>query len=292
MAWLELSVALPASATAAVESRLEDIGALSITLSDAADQPLLEPGVGETPLWANVVLTALFDEGTPREPVVRALSDMADVDTDALEWRDVADQAWERVWLDRFAPQSFGARLWVVPGEHDTPDDAAVVRLDPGLAFGTGDHPTTAMCLEWLGNRDNLTDQRVLDFGCGSGILAIAACKLGALDVTALDNDPQALIATRDNAARNNVAHSIDVIPAPLAEVPPFDLVLANILAGPLVALATTLTRALKPGGALVLSGLLAEQADEVAAAYAPAVTFAPPTTRDDWIRLDGVRAA
>ncbi|MEO1575432.1 MAG: 50S ribosomal protein L11 methyltransferase [Pseudomonadota bacterium] len=292
MAWLELTVALPAAATTAVESRLEDIGALSITLSDAADQPLLEPGVGETPLWANVVLTALFEEDIQREPVVRALRDLDGVDTRDITWRDVQDQAWERVWLDRFAPQSFGKRLWVVPGEHTAPDGAVVVRLDPGLAFGTGDHPTTAMCLEWLGNRDDLSGQRVLDFGCGSGILAIAACKLGARDVTALDNDPQALIATRDNAQRNGVADHINVVPAPLADSAPFDIVLANILAGPLVALAETLIRALAPGGHLVLSGLLADQVDEVSAAYAHTVSWASPAITGDWVRLDGARAA
>ena len=292
MAWVELNVALPARDTGAVEQCLEDLGALSITLTDAADEPILEPGVGETPLWSNVVLTALFDADAPRAAILAALDALDDVTVAAPGWREVADQAWERVWLARFKPQSFGPRLWVVPGDHTAPDDAVAVRLDPGLAFGTGDHPTTALCLEWLGQRNDLTGQSVLDFGCGSGILAIAAARLGASGVTALDNDPQALIATRDNAARNGVEAQIDILEAPLPGNRQFDIILANVLASPLVALSDTISGALKPAGQLVLSGLLEAHIGEVQAAYAPQVSFDAPVIRGDWVRLDGRKAA
>ncbi|MEM6641020.1 MAG: 50S ribosomal protein L11 methyltransferase [Pseudomonadota bacterium] len=292
MAWLELTLALRADATADVEQCLENAGALSITLTDAADQPLLEPGVGETPLWDKVTLSALFAHDVQQAGVTDALVALDATNQDTFHWREVKDQAWERVWLDRFSPQQFGDRLWVVPGEHTAPDDAVVVRLDPGLAFGTGDHETTAMCLEWLGGVDSLAGQHVLDFGCGSGILAIAAAQLGASRVVALDNDPQALIATRDNAARNGVVDRIEVVPAPLDANNQFDIVLANVLAGPLIALADRLVGALRNDGQLVLSGLLTSQTEEVGAAYTPHVVWEPPVSRGDWARLDGRRVA
>lgn len=292
MAWLELTLALPAAATGPVEHCLEEHGALAITLTDAADQPLLEPGVGETPLWAEVVLTALFDADQPRGPVAAALRALPEIDAAAdIQWREVQDQAWERAWLERFAPQAFGQQLWVVPGDAAPPDpDSAVVRLDPGLAFGTGDHPTTALCLTWLGNQPSLAEKRVLDFGCGSGILAIAALKLGAAHVTAIDNDPQALLATRDNAERNGVTDRLTVSPPPLGETAGFDIVLANILARPLIDLSDNIAAAVAPGGTLVLSGLLSDQIEAVSDAYAGRIKFGPATRSDDWIRLDGQR--
>jgi ribosomal protein L11 methyltransferase len=287
MAWLELTIGLKAQDPQPVETCLEEHGALAITLTDAGDQPLLEPGVGETPLWHDVKLTALFDADVDRPSVERALT----VPATALTWQTLDDRQWEREWLTRFRPQQFGQRLWVIPG--DTPpvdSDAVNVRLDPGLAFGTGDHETTAMCLRWLGNQPAAHGQRVLDFGCGSGILAIAAVKLGATCAVAVDIDPQALLATRDNAARNGVANKLTTDHPDALTDETFDVVLANILAAPLIELAPAIAGRVAPGGALVLSGILENQSAQVMAAYAPWIAFADPEQDGDWICLHGRR--
>ncbi|MFK8017919.1 MAG: 50S ribosomal protein L11 methyltransferase [Gammaproteobacteria bacterium] len=290
MAWLELTIGLQAQDPEPVETCLEGLGALAVTLTDAGDQPLLEPGVGETPLWQDVTLTALFETDADQTGIDTALRHVTSAE---LSWHALEDRQWEREWLTRFKPQQFGARLWIIPGDGPAIDNTAVnIRLDPGLAFGTGDHQTTAMCLRWLGDCDRLSGQQVLDFGCGSGILAIAALCLGADHALGVDIDPQALTATRDNAERNDVLDRLEIgMPDALTDQS-FDLVIANILAAPLMELAPKISAHVAPGGTLLLSGILREQADAVMAAYTPIIAFGPVQTDGDWVRLDGKRVA
>lgn len=273
------------------EDTLFALGAVSVTLEDAADDPVLEPAPGATPLWPTVVLKALFEQGTDPEVIA------ADIERElpgapAPRFENVADQAWERVWLQDFRPMRFGRRLWVCPGGQSAgATDAIRIELDPGLAFGTGTHPTTALCLEWL-DAQALAGRQVVDYGCGSGILAIAAAKLGAARVRAVDIDPQALIATRENALRNAVADRLDITTDPRLEANSADVLVANILAGPLVELASGFAAALRPQGLLALSGLLAGQADSVTAAYRPCFDIGPKIMRDGWVLLGGRRRA
>lgn len=303
MPFLELTLPCTATTQGAIEAALEDVGALSIALADAqADAPdeqaIFEPGVGEQPLWGEIVLTALFPHDADADAVLQALrASDAPGDWDAAIWRDVPDQDWERAWMDDYHPLQFGRRTWIVPWNRDVPaeagSDAAVLRLDPGLAFGSGTHPTTSLCLAWL---DTLADggvlggATVLDYGCGSGILALAALQLGAARAVGIDNDPQALIATADNAARNGLADRIDVhgvADAPRAQYP---VVVANILASALIELVAPITEAIAPGGRLALSGILDGQQDEVIAAYAPHVDALTVAHEGDWVRIDGIR--
>lgn len=295
-AWLELRLEIGRDAVDSAEELLYASGALSITELDAQDQPLLEPGPGETPLWDRVVVVGLFpgdlDPDELRARFASAWETALGERAPAFRLDGLADQPWERAWLEHFKPMRFGERLWVVPSWTEPPVANAVnLHLDPGLAFGTGTHPTTALCLRWLDGQD-LAGRRVLDFGCGSGILAIAAALLGAAQVTGVDNDPQAITATRENAARNGVAVSA-LLPAQFDATPgAFDAVVANILAGPLVQMADRIAGCVAPGGVLALSGILREQADEVAAAYAGLIDWAAPVVDGDWVRLSGRRRA
>ena len=286
--WYQLLAEAPAEAVPALEALLEAAGALSVTVQDAGDQPLLEPLPGTTPLWHQVRLAALFPAGAPLADLMQRLEAAG---ARAVHTEPLGERDWVRAWLDDFRPMSFGRRLWVVPSGHEPPDPAAVnLHLDPGLAFGTGTHPTTAMCLRWL-DAHLPAGAAVLDYGCGSGILAVAAARLGAARVTAVDIDPQALTATRANAAANGVADHVRVL-APEALVPePVEVVLANILAGPLAELAPELAAHLAPGGHLVLSGILAEQAPAVAAAYAPWLALQEWAREKEWVCLAGRRA-
>lgn len=269
-------------------------GALSVSFIDAADDPVLEPGPGETPLWGNTVVLGLFD---PAVDVARVDSILRDLVPDGTALRIntelVEDQDWVRAWLIHWEPLRFGRRLWVTPEEkrHQIPadPDAVIMTLDPGLAFGTGTHPTTALCLEWLDGQD-LAGRTIIDYGCGSGILAIAALLLGAERVVCVDIDPQALTATRQNAETNGVADRIDTYLPDDFKAAPADFVLANILAGPLKTLAPTLATSLKPGGRLVLAGLLDRQADDLHAAYASYLAFEPDLSKDGWTRIAGQR--
>ena len=289
MPWLQISVPVDRALAERTAEEIEALGAAAVTLEDAGEDPVLEPAPGETPLWPTVVVTALFEDSEPDRL-------MSIADTDAWGSRHgfhlsrLADRAWEREWLKDFQPMRFGRRLWVCPGDQLPPDDpeAVILYLDPGLAFGTGTHPTTALCLEWLDAHEP-TGKRVIDFGCGSGILAIAAARLGAGDVAAFDIDPQALEATRENSARNGVADRIRVLAAD-APLPPADLLIANILAGPLIDLAPAFSRALSPGTGLVLSGILAAQTDSVVAAYAGSFEFPEIAGKDGWTCLAGRR--
>jgi ribosomal protein L11 methyltransferase len=295
MAWLELSLIVTAAQQAEVEAALEDLGALAVTLLDAEDHPIFEPAPGETPLWPEIALSALFEPDRDRAGLVHVLTDLVpELSPEHVAFRIVEDQDWTRAWMDQFQPMRFGRRLWIYPWNIEPPADdadAIVVRLDPGLAFGTGTHPTTALCLEWLDALD-LSGLTVIDYGCGSGVLAIAALKLGAAHVIGVDNDPQALAASRDNAERNGVADRLALqIPAEFAETPA-DALVANILAGPLAELAPRFAACVKASGALALSGILRGQEIELVERYATWFEALAIDAREDWIRIGGRRRA
>jgi ribosomal protein L11 methyltransferase len=294
MVWIEISISVARAATALAELTLEQLGALSITLEDDEDNPVLEPGPGTTPLWPTVHVRGLFEEGTDRDRVLAALlSVSATRRPEQVRWREVGDQDWERAWMDRFVPMKFGKRFWIVPSGMQIPFDPEniEIRLDPGLAFGTGTHPTTALCLEWLDGQD-VNSRIVVDYGCGSGILGIAAALKGARRVICVDNDPQALEATADNAARNAVSGVIECHAPQTYDNLEADIVMANILANPLIGLAPVLLGFLRPEGSLALSGILQEQADEVLAAYQAGLAGITLENRDDWVLLQGQRSA
>jgi ribosomal protein L11 methyltransferase len=317
MPFLELSLQCPRAQQPRYERALEDVGALAVTLLDADaetddEHAILEPGVGETPLWDGVALRALFPEDADALLLLAALEAF----DPELDWRGVGfgkvdDQDWARAWMDQFRPMRFGARTWIVPWDQPVPEEAlshatpgnggndapgrpaAIIRLDPGLAFGSGTHPTTALCLRWLdalAGEGLLEGARVLDYGSGSGILAVAALKLGAAHADAVDNDPQALDATRDNAARNQVG---DRLAAWLPEQAParsYRIVVANILAAALDALAATLAARVAPGGRIALSGILAGQEDALLERYGAWFDGLSVAAEDGWVRIDGVR--
>lgn len=270
--------------TDAVEEALLDVGAVSITFVDRGDEPVLEPKPGEIRLWSDTLVRALFDAASDALSNIQRLGALLGPEiTATARLHSVEDRDWERVWLTDWTSMRFGRRLWVCPTAVPPPADpeAVIVRLDPGLAFGTGTHPTTALCLEVLDSLP-LAGRRMIDYGCGSGILGIAALKLGAVQVTAIDLDPQALLATRENAERNGVSNCIDIQGVP-ATLTPAECVVANILAGPLIELAPLLTQACAAGGDLLLSGLLETQADAVKAAYAEGFDRVQVIRRDDW---------
>lgn len=296
MPWLKLTIDLGAADPAPFEDALLTAGAVSITLQDAADNPVLEPAPGTTPLWPSVRLSALFSAEADPLLLQAVLENELPLPLPPLQFEPVADRAWEREWLKDFHPMRFGRRLWICPGgQRPPPDeagpDACIVELDPGLAFGTGTHPTTALCLEWLDGAA-LAGKVIIDYGCGSGVLAIAALKLGAAAAVAVDIDPQAVVATLDNAARNGVQDRLRVGTVEATALQPAHVVLANILAEPLEKLAPTLGGLVRPAGHIVLSGLLSQQADSIRTRYASAFALEPVTVRGDWARVDGVRRA
>lgn len=286
MPWSQFQIELGALDPQQLEDALFAAGALSVTLTDAEDNPVLEPAPGETPLWPSTRFTALFESGTEESEVVRALSGRLPTPLPPHRIEQLEDRAWEREWMKDFHPMDFGNGLWVCPHGQQVPEnEATVVYLDPGLAFGTGTHETTALCLEWLGEHQ-LAGKRVMDFGCGSGILAVAALKRGAVSADGVDIDPQALEASEENARRNQVDERLH-FPDPdnLAEGS-YDIVFANILAEPLINLAPQIAGICRPGGSLVLSGILAEQEDKVCAAYLDLCEQITVTRKGDWIRL------
>lgn len=271
-----------------IEAVLLQHGALAVTLSDGADNPVLEPAPGETPLWPSTQLSALFPADISLVPLFDELkTELGVAELPAHHVETLADRAWEREWLKDFRPMQFGSRLWVVPGDMTPPENRAVViRLDPGLAFGTGTHPTTALCLGWLDSID-VEGAAVLDFGCGSGILAVAALKLGAAAAYGVDNDLQALTASRQNAIRNDVIAQLKLGQSLPPNSAGFDVVVANILAQTLVDHADAIVEQLKPGGRLALSGILAEQAAAVADAFLPRIRLESKAL-DNWVLLTG----
>lgn len=286
MNWLEFVAECESASSSLVESVLEESGAQAITLQDAGDQPLLEPLPGETPLWSLVRIKALFAADVDQGCIESRLRDRAPGFYG--HWQSLKDREWERVWLERFKPRRYGQRLWIIPSESRPQSEHAInVILDPGMAFGTGDHATTNLCLQWLDSAQ-LRNKRVLDFGHGSGILAIAAKKLGAVYVTGVDIDPQAILAGRKNAASNELYEGIE-----FSEHPPqtcFDVLIANILAGPLIELAQKLSTYLDTGGKIALSGILVDQVSAVQLAYSPWIRWESMRELDGWALICGTR--
>ena len=289
--FLQITFELEQIPAESAEAACFECGANAITFVDARDAPVLEPAPGEFRLWPATRLQALFAPEAAQADVIAHLSTALGVPAERLEARRVADRAWEREWLRDFHAMRFGSRLWICP-QHDPVDEpgAAVVKLDPGLAFGTGTHPTTALCLEWLDAHPPLA-REVIDYGCGSGVLALAAARLGARRVQCFDIDPQALLATQENAAANGLENQ--VLPCATAQAleGPVALLMANILCGPLVDLAAQFAAQVEPSGAVLLAGLLERDADEVTGAYAPWFELQPFAVREGWMVLSGTRS-
>lgn len=273
-----------------VEEACFEFGALAVSYTDQRDDPILEPAPGEFRLWPHSRLQALFSFDCSPQDIVAGLSHVLRVEPARIAVETLADRVWEREWLRDFHPMCFGRRLWVAPHHaHVHTEDAVIVRLDPGLAFGTGTHATTAMCLGWL-DENAQTDDLAIDYGCGSGVLAVAAVKLGARAAHAFDIDPQALTATHDNATANGVEAQVHVVDADAKLPTGADILLSNILCGPLCELAPRFAALTRTGGKIVVAGLLDSQADEVTRAHAPWFDIAPFASRDGWTALAGTR--
>jgi ribosomal protein L11 methyltransferase len=304
MSWLQISITVEQKLSKQVETLLLDQGACSVTLKDAADEPIFEPAPGEMRLWQKTVVTGLFENTPEQNSIIANLQSSLEDDAAEIEVETLEDKDWSRTWMDHFQAMQFGERLWVCPHHVDPPDSEAVnLRLDPGLAFGTGTHPTTSLCLSWL---DQHCDQQknILDFGCGSGILAIAALMLGVQNADGIDIDAQALEASEINAKTNQVANRLQVYTPEQFKViqdnkletgkdtnedaKKYAIVVANILSGPLIELAPTLAGYTQPNGEIILSGILLEQADAVTKAYARFFTMNSPVEKEDWVLLHG----
>lgn len=287
MAWIQFIFNSSPDKAEYLSDALSEIGAAAVTFEDNANQPIYEPAIGETPLWSATRVIALFDAAIERSAILSALqSQMLNQLIPAFKVEAIEDKDWERAWMDNFKPMRFGEKLWIVPSWHEAPDANAInILLDPGLAFGTGTHATTALCLEWLDGVD-LTGKTVIDYGCGSGILAIAAALKGAQRVIGVDTDPQALTATLANAERNQVR--IETYLPDACPTISCDLILANILAGPLMSLEPVFDTFGQPQTEIILSGILESQADQVIRAYAPKFKMHAPVVKDEWIRLYG----
>jgi len=292
MPWMQMTLTTDESHVETIGDEMLNLGALSVTLMDAKDVPILEPAPGETPLWNQVKMMFLFDMSADPKQILRQWQQHSLAkQTDHEKFELLEDKDWERAWMERFEPMKFGQKLWICPSWKPVVDPNAVnILLDPGLAFGTGTHPTTALCLEWLDSID-LTGKTLIDFGCGSGILAIAALKLGASKVIAVDIDPQALIATRDNANRNHIEPQTLVVdfPQKLTEQP-VDILVANILAGPLKELSKTLAKHCKINGQIALSGILDTQAEETRQVYQQNFEMEAVVYKNEWSRLAGTK--
>jgi ribosomal protein L11 methyltransferase len=291
MTWQQISVTTDENTAPQIADFFSELGALSVTYLDAEDVPIYEPALNETKIWQNTVVVALYELDCEPELIHAAVfakfaeNVLSDWKAEILE-----DQDWERAWMEYYHPMKFADKLWVCPtGQENHEVGTVCLTLDPGLAFGTGTHPTTALCLEWLASHD-LTDKIVIDYGCGSGILAVAAVLLGAKHAHAIDIDPQAITATLANAEKNQVSDKISCyLPEQFTPLPA-DVVLANILAKPLIELAPTIMKLVKSQGQLVLSGILNEQAESVSVAYATQLEMNAPVSQEDWCRLDGIK--
>ena len=289
--WLQAHIRCIQEQTESVEQILFDCGAVSVTLTDAADQPILENSPGEHPLWHAIVVTGLFAGNRDVDDLqVELLLKMQTLSMalEQLQLTHLTDQVWETVWMDQFRPMQFGEKLWIYPShiEPDQDDDVAVIRLDPGLAFGSGTHATTRLCLEWIAATE-FVGKTVLDYGCGSGVLAIAAALRGADNVLAIDHDKQALLATLENAKNNDIEDKINIIPLDQTLNAPVDVVVANILAGALIALAAKILASTKPGGDIVLSGILSSQQDDVMSAYRPYCENIKVVELEEWVCIE-----
>lgn len=286
MAWIQINATVEEALAEPLSDAFMAVGACSVTFEDAKDQSIFEPELGTTPIWSLTRVVGLFDAETDTQAVLTGLGDLiTDIAADQYKIEALEDKDWVRAWMDQFKPMRFGERLWIVPSWHTPPEpDAVNLKLDPGMAFGTGTHPTTSLCLTWL-DQHPPTGLKVIDYGCGSGILALAAQKLGAASVKGTDIDPQAIQASQQNAERNSAVIDFALVAEFISE--PVDLLIANILAGPLQTLAPEFTRLLKPHGTLVLSGLLTTQAEELIAFYRQqGYEFLHQQDLDDWSRL------
>jgi ribosomal protein L11 methyltransferase len=288
----EIRIEASNDALGSLQDQLFLLGAAAISLVDTKDQPIYEPKPDEIILWDHTTLIALFEDDALEMPLTAYFSKQRDegvITNFAI--LSVENKDWVRESLDQFTPMSFGKRLWIVPSWQQAPKPKAVnILLDPGLAFGTGSHPTTRLCLEWLDEHIH-GGETVIDYGCGSGILAIAALKLGAAKVDGVDYDQQALTATRSNALLNHITD--DKLPLFLPDAFPkkaADILIANILAQPIIEFASFFTTLVKPNGKIVLSGILQEQAHDVMQAYEPYFSLSPVTQHDGWVRIDGVK--
>ncbi len=291
MHWIQILLETTSQESEQLETLMLDLGALSVTLTDAADQPLFEPDPGETPLWNNIRLTGLFNASMPVAQIEAAINVEFATSKPRYKIEILEDKDWIKEWMDQFEPIKFNDNLWICPTWHDPRDPSATnIILDPGLAFGTGTHATTALCLEWL-SREALSANSITDYGCGSGVLAIAALLMGCDQAWAVDIDPQALQATAANAQVNDVESGRIHINLP-QQHPSLatDVVIANILAGPLAKLAPTLTSLVKEGGKIALSGILVDQADQVLAAYQDEFDFDPVVEKDGWVLLSATK--
>ncbi|MDP8032834.1 50S ribosomal protein L11 methyltransferase [Pasteurella atlantica] len=292
MAWIQIRLNSTDDKAEQLSEFFEEWGAVSITYMDSQDTPIFEPLPGETRLWGNTDVVALFDAETEMKPIITALQQSSIIAPDfAYKIEQIEDKDWEREWMDNFHPMQFGKRLWICPSWREVPDPNAVnVMLDPGLAFGTGTHPTTELCLRWLDSLD-LEGKTVIDFGCGSGILAIAALKLGAKSVIGIDIDPQAITASKMNAEQNGVADKLALyLPEDQPQNLQADVVVANILAGPLKELAPLIINLVKPQGLLGLSGILTTQSESVCEAYQQDYELDPVVEKEEWCRITGIR--
>ena len=288
MPWIQIRINATAKTADKVSNMLLGRGAQAVTFMDAKDVPVYEPMPGETPLWGETEVMGLFDAETDPAPTIAFFQQIFGEDV-GYKVEQLEDKDWVREWMDHFHPMQFGERLWICPTWRDVPNpDAVNVMLDPGLAFGTGTHPTTALCLQWLDGLD-LAGKTVVDFGCGSGILGIAALKLGAARVIGIDIDPQAIQASRDNAERNGVADQIELyLPADQPQDVEADVVVANILAGPLRELAPLIAGHGKAGSLMALSGVLESQAPELETIYGQWFEMDPTAVKEEWCRLSG----
>ena len=294
MPWIQKKINTTGAQAEEMGDALLENGAVSVTFQDTHDNPVFEPLPGETRLWGDTDVIGLFDAETEMQDVIAGLSQHPLLGANFLhKIEQIEDKDWEREWMANFHPMRFGQRLWICPSWRDVPDPSAVnVMLDPGLAFGTGTHPTTALCLSWLDSLD-LAGKTVIDFGCGSGILAIAALKLGAAKAIGIDIDPQAIQASRDNAERNGVSDNLTLyLPHEQPDNLSADVVVANILAGPLRELAPLISVLPKAGGHLGLSGILASQAESVCEAYEQAFVLDPVAEKEEWCRITGTRVS
>ncbi|WP_028887004.1 50S ribosomal protein L11 methyltransferase [Teredinibacter turnerae] len=293
MPWLQLRINTTRELAPRVEYAMAKSGSLAVTLQDNADHPIFEPALGETPLWQETRIVGLFEADTDTAAILELVLKKSGLSEAQHQWHILEDKDWEREWMTHYQPIQCGPAFWICPSWTAPPDPNAVnLMLDPGLAFGTGTHPTTFLCLQWLAG-ENLNNKTVIDYGCGSGILGIGALLLGAASVTGTDIDPQALMATQDNVKRNNLpAVSFPVYFPDNCPAEPVDYMLANILAGPLVELAPTLSALLKPGGRLCLSGVLETQKDDLLAAYEATIEIEQVLQREEWICITGTRRA
>ncbi len=290
MPWIQIRIDASEETADKISNMLMATGSAAVTFMDAKDTPIYEPLPGdEVKYWANTIVMGLYPADHDMDKVVAYLKAQPLLGKDfGYKIEALEDKDWEREWMDNFHPMKFGSRLWVCPSWREIPDPSAVnILLDPGLAFGTGTHPTTALCLSWLDSLD-LKGKTVVDFGCGSGILAIGALKLGAKRVVGIDIDPQAIEASQANALRNDVADKLELYLPKDQPTLAADVVVANILAGPLKALYEVITGYAKPGADIALSGILESQTEQLLAVYGQSCDLQPIAIEDEWVRISG----